>query len=156
MNRFHDSPPLKNWLCYSLWLFHLHSAVKIQPFYPLSSWRDPRLMPFSGYPFGTSRKKASTIFYNTAKKFPISCSALLQTGKPPSRLPTSRKSLGMGMGARGKGEGGFLQKVPFSLPPIHTTAYSPDRYPAKCASSGARQGAEARHRGPGSIASRRP
>ena len=23
------------WLCYSLWLFYLHSAVKIQPFYPV-------------------------------------------------------------------------------------------------------------------------
>ena len=29
-------------------------------------WREPRLRHFSGYPFGTSRKKASTIFYNTA------------------------------------------------------------------------------------------
>ena len=35
-------------------------------FLRFSLWRDSRLRPFSGYPFGTSRKKASTIFYNTA------------------------------------------------------------------------------------------
>ena len=35
-------------------------------FFQFSPWRDPRLMPFSGYPFGVSRKKASTVFYNTA------------------------------------------------------------------------------------------
>ena len=28
------------WFCYSLWLFHLHSAVKIQPFSPV--------FPFAG------------------------------------------------------------------------------------------------------------
>ena len=39
---------------------------KIQPFFQFSPWRDPRLRHLSGYPFGTSRKKASTIFYNTA------------------------------------------------------------------------------------------
>ena len=54
------------WLCYSLWLFHLQSVVKIQFFLLFSPWRDPRLRHFAGYPFGTSRKKASTIFYNTA------------------------------------------------------------------------------------------
>ena len=39
---------------------------KIRPFFQFSPWRDPRLRHFAGYPFGTSRKKASTIFYNTA------------------------------------------------------------------------------------------
>ena len=39
---------------------------KIQPFFQFSPWRDPRLKHLSGYPFGTSRKKTSTIFYNTA------------------------------------------------------------------------------------------
>ncbi len=53
-------------LCYSMWLFHLHSVVKIQPFFQFSPWRDPRLRHFSGYPFEVSRKKASAIFYNTA------------------------------------------------------------------------------------------
>ena len=38
----------------------------IRPFFQFSPWRDPRLRHFAGYPFGTSRKKASTIFYNTA------------------------------------------------------------------------------------------
>ena len=37
-------------------------------FIRFSPWREPRLRRFSGYPFGTSRKKASTIFYNTAFK----------------------------------------------------------------------------------------
>ena len=35
---------------------------KIQPFFPFSPWRDTRLRHFAGYPFGASRKKASTIF----------------------------------------------------------------------------------------------
>ena len=74
-----DSSIFSGRLCYSLWLFHLHSAMKIQPFFRFSPWRDPRLRHFSGYPFGVSRKKASTIFYNTAFRkmlfdhFPISC-----------------------------------------------------------------------------------
>ena len=41
---------------------------KYSLFLRFSPWRDSRLRPFSGYPFGTSRKKASTIFYNTAKR----------------------------------------------------------------------------------------
>ena len=52
-------------LCYSFWLFHLYSAVKIQLFFQFSPWREPRLRHFAGYPFGASRKKASTIFYNS-------------------------------------------------------------------------------------------
>ncbi|WP_308770424.1 hypothetical protein [uncultured Bilophila sp.] len=51
-----------------MWLFHLHSAVKIQPFYPIFPLAGSTAKAFSGYPFGTSRKKASTIFYNTAFK----------------------------------------------------------------------------------------
>ena len=39
---------------------------KIQPFFQFSPWRNPRLRHFSGYPFGTSRKKTSIFFYNTA------------------------------------------------------------------------------------------
>jgi len=48
-------------LCHT-WLFHLHSMVKIQLFLQFSLWRNPRLKYFAGYPFETSRKKASTIF----------------------------------------------------------------------------------------------
>ncbi|WP_308770558.1 hypothetical protein, partial [uncultured Bilophila sp.] len=39
---------------------------KYSLFLRFSPWRDPRLRHFAGYPFGASRKKASTIFYNTA------------------------------------------------------------------------------------------
>ena len=42
-----------------MWLFHLHSAVKIQPFYPFFPLAGST-KHFAGYPFGTSRKKAST------------------------------------------------------------------------------------------------
>ena len=49
-----------------MWLFHLHSTLKNRAFFQFSPRRDPRLRYFSGYPFGVSRKKASTIFYNTA------------------------------------------------------------------------------------------
>ena len=60
---------LKNLALLCMWLFHLHSAMKNRAFFKFSPWRAPRLRHFSGYPFGVSRKKASTIFYNTAKNF---------------------------------------------------------------------------------------
>ena len=56
--------------CYSLWLFHLHSAVKIQPFSPVFPLAGAAIRHFVGYPFGASRKKASTVFYNTAYEKP--------------------------------------------------------------------------------------
>ena len=51
-----------------MWLLHLHRAVKNTAFFQFSPRRDPRLRPFSGYPFGVSREKASNIFYNTTNK----------------------------------------------------------------------------------------
>ena len=33
--------------CYSMWLFHLHSAVKIRPFFQFSPWQAPRLRHFA-------------------------------------------------------------------------------------------------------------
>ena len=54
-------------LCSSMWLFHHHSAVN-SLFIRFSPWREPRIRHFVGYPFGASRKKASAIFYNTAKR----------------------------------------------------------------------------------------
>ena len=48
-----------------MWLFHFHSTVKIQPFSLVSPWRDPGLRHVAGYPFGASRKNASTVFYDT-------------------------------------------------------------------------------------------
>ena len=41
---------------------------KYSLFLRFSSWRNTGLRHFVGYPCGTSRKKASTIFYNTAFK----------------------------------------------------------------------------------------
>ena len=63
---FWRCPVLFYRLCYSMWLFHLHSAVKIRPFYPVFPLAGSTDKAFAGYPFGTSGKKASTIFYNTA------------------------------------------------------------------------------------------
>ena len=67
----YDEPPRmglpagcgKTWPCHGMWLFHLHSTVKVWPFSPVSHWRDSRLRHFVGYAFGTSRKKASTTFW---------------------------------------------------------------------------------------------
>lgn len=52
-----------------MWLFHLHNTVKIRHFSQLSHWRNPWLRHLVGYSFGTSRKKAATIFYDTASFF---------------------------------------------------------------------------------------
>ena len=41
---------------------------KYSLFLRFSPWREPRIRHFVGYPFGASRKKASTVFYNTAPK----------------------------------------------------------------------------------------
>ena len=54
-----------------MWLFHLHSAMKIRPFLRFSPWRDPRPRHFSGYPFGVSRKKASAIFRTQPTSSPV-------------------------------------------------------------------------------------
>ena len=59
-------PCLFSWLCYSMWLFHLHSAVKIQPFslvFPLAGSTAKAFFWLSLWNF---KKKTSTIFYNTA------------------------------------------------------------------------------------------
>ena len=53
-------------LCHSMWLFHLHSMVKIQPLSLVFPLRNSWLKYFVSYSFGTSRKKVSTIFYDTA------------------------------------------------------------------------------------------
>ena len=55
--------------CYSMWLFHLHSAVKIQPFSPVFPLAGTADKAFVGYPFGTLKRNVSTIFYDTAKSF---------------------------------------------------------------------------------------
>lgn len=54
------------WLCQSLCSFYLYNMVKIQPFYQVFHRRNPWLGHFADYSFGTSKKKASIIFYDTA------------------------------------------------------------------------------------------
>ncbi|WP_302554741.1 hypothetical protein, partial [uncultured Bilophila sp.] len=56
-------------LCYRLWLFYLHSAVKIQPFspvFPLAGFTDKAFCRLSLWNF---KEKVLTIFYNTAFLF---------------------------------------------------------------------------------------
>ncbi len=53
-------------LCYSLWLFYLHSAVKIQPFYPVFPLAGATAKAFFRLSIWNFKKKTSTIFYNTA------------------------------------------------------------------------------------------
>ena len=54
---------------------YVHSAVemKIQIVIRFSHWRNPQLKYFVAYPFGTSREKASAIFYDAAlnKNWPL-------------------------------------------------------------------------------------
>ncbi len=57
------------WLCHGMWLFHLHSTLKIQLFIRFSPWRNPQLKYFVSYPFGISKEKASAVFYGTAIAF---------------------------------------------------------------------------------------
>ena len=45
--------------------------------------REPRIRHFLGYPFGASRKKASTIFYNTAKGKTAVTSSCREADKTP-------------------------------------------------------------------------
>ena len=60
-----------------MWLFHLHSMVKIQPLSLVFSLRNSWLKYFVTYSFGNSRKKVSTIFYDTAIFFQFSADGLL-------------------------------------------------------------------------------
>ena len=62
--------------CHSMRLFHPTVWWKYSLFLRFSPWRDPRPRYFSGYPFGGSRKKASTIFYDTAFSFIFPLTAL--------------------------------------------------------------------------------
>ena len=53
-------------LCYGLWLFHLHSAVKIQPFSPVFPLAGSTAKAFCRLSLWSFKEKTSTIFYNTA------------------------------------------------------------------------------------------
>ena len=77
--------PLSGRLCYSLWLFHLHSALKIQPFSPIFPLAGATAKAFFCLSLWNFKKKTSTIFYNTAfrKHQKNECPAQLA----PSLLP---------------------------------------------------------------------
>ena len=49
-----------------MWLFHFHSTVEHTASFPVFPLAGTTAKAFAGYPFGASRKKASTAFYNTA------------------------------------------------------------------------------------------
>ena len=57
------------WLCYSMWLFHLHSVVKIQPFSPVFLLAGATDKAFCRLSLWSFKKKASTAFYNMAIDF---------------------------------------------------------------------------------------
>ena len=57
------------WLCYSMWLFHLHSSVKIQPFSSVFPLVGSTAKAFYRLSLWSFKKKASTAFYNTAIDF---------------------------------------------------------------------------------------
>ena len=49
-----------------MWLFHLHSAVKIRPFYPVFPLAGATDNAFFRLSLWNFKKKTSTIFYDTA------------------------------------------------------------------------------------------
>ena len=57
------------WLCYSMWLFHLHSAVKNTAFFPVFSLAGSTAKAFFRLSLWSFKKKASTAFYNMAIDF---------------------------------------------------------------------------------------
>ena len=53
-----------------MWLFHLHSTVKISPFLQFSHWRNLQLRHLTGYSFGTLKKGSVMVcgcFISTAR-----------------------------------------------------------------------------------------
>ena len=51
-----------------MWLFHLHSTLKIQPFSPVFPLAESTANTFCRLSLWNFKEKASTIFYNTAKR----------------------------------------------------------------------------------------
>ena len=67
---------------------------KYSLFLRFSPWRELRPRHFTGYPFGASRKKASTIFYNTAFQYIISaCNLHGKASNSPFARPMRRRYL---------------------------------------------------------------
>ena len=54
------------WLYYSIWLFHLHSAVKIQPFSPVFPLAGTTAKVFCRLSLWNFKEKSINHFYNTA------------------------------------------------------------------------------------------
>ena len=53
-----------------MWLFHLHSTVKVSPFLQFSHWRNLQLRHLAGYSFGTLKKGSVMVcgcFISTAR-----------------------------------------------------------------------------------------
>ena len=57
---------------YSMWSFHLHSVVKIQPFSPVFPLAGTTAKAFFRLSLWSFKEKASIIFYNTAFQYIIS------------------------------------------------------------------------------------
>ena len=54
-------------LCHGVWLFHLHSAVKIQPFYPVFPLAGATAKAFCRLSLWSFKEKSINHFYNIAK-----------------------------------------------------------------------------------------
>ena len=54
------------WLCYSMWLFHLHSAVENTAFFPVFPLAGSAAKASFRLSLWNFKEKTSTIFYNTA------------------------------------------------------------------------------------------
>ncbi|WP_308771479.1 hypothetical protein, partial [uncultured Bilophila sp.] len=55
-------------LCHSImWLFHLHSTLKLQLFYPVFPLAESTAKTFCWLSLWNFKEKASTFFYGTAK-----------------------------------------------------------------------------------------
>ena len=96
---------------------------KIQPFFQFSPWRDPRLRHFSGYPFGTSRKKQQPFSITRSRKN-IYRSPSIFTYAPSSQQGFDKvKSFrwrGVGFG---EGRGPLFQKGASPLPNLQFPSF---------------------------------
>ena len=114
---------------------------KYSLFLRFSPWREPRPRHFSGYPFGASRKRTSTIFYNTAFQYIISaCNLHGKAFNSPFARPMRRRCLHLCgkadrrdsirakvLGGRGVGfgEGATFLKKGSPLPPQASFPFFP-------------------------------
>ena len=71
-----------------MWLFHLHSTVKIQPFFQFSLWRNLWPRYFAGDSFGVSRKRHQpfSLISLTQPCHKSLAQPVLIRGDPPPRI----------------------------------------------------------------------